>query len=100
MGQKITVTKKRYWRKKAPTRGAHETSSVLGGIWLRAALIRAVRTVAQTAIATIGTSAVLSDVDWKIVASASVLSGILSILTAFAGLPEVDQVTTYEEEDE
>ena len=99
MGQKITVTKKRYWRKKSvPTRGAHETSGVLGGIWLRAALIRAVRTIAQTAIATIGTSAVLSDVDWKIVASASVLSGILSVLTAFAGLPEVDQAT-YEEEE-
>ena len=99
MGQKITETKKRYWRKKAPTRGAHE-SGVLGGIWLRAALIRAVRTVAQTAIATIGTSAVLSDVNWKVVVSASVLSGILSILTAFAGLPEVDQATTYEEEGE
>ena len=91
MGQKITETKKRYWRKKSTTRGTHEKPSVLGGIWLRAALIRAVRTVAQTAIATIGTSAVLSDVDWKIVASASVLSGILSILTAFAGLPEADQ---------
>ena len=99
MGQKITVTKKRYWRKKTPTRGTHEKSSVLGGIWLKAALIRAVRTVAQTAIATIGTSAVLTDVDWKIVASASVLSGILSVLTAFAGLPEVDQATTYEEEE-
>jgi hypothetical protein len=95
MGQKITETKKKYWRKKktsaAPTRGMHETSSVFGGIWLRAALIRAVRTVAQTAIATIGTSAVLSDVNWKVVVSASVLSGILSILTAFAGLPEADQ---------
>lgn len=101
MGQKITEKKKGYWRKKsAPTRGTHEKSSVLGGIWLRAALIRAVRTVAQTAIATIGTSAVLSDVNWKVVVSASVLSGILSILTAFAGLPEVDQATTYEEEGE
>ena len=101
MGQKIIEKKKGYWRKKsAPTRGTHEKSSVLGGIWLRAALIRAVRTVAQTAIATIGTSAVLSDVNWKVVASASVLSGILSVLTAFAGLPEVDQVTIYEEEGE
>ena len=102
MGQKITETKKKYWRKKtaaAPTRGMHEKSSVLGGIWLRAALIRAVRTVAQTAIATIGTSAVLSDVNWKVVVSASVLSGILSILTSFAGLPEVDQATTYDEEE-
>ena len=97
MGQKRTETKKRYWRKKSPTRGTHEKSSVLGGIWLRAALIRAVRTVAQTAIATIGTSAVLSDVNWKVVVSASVLSGILSILTALAGLPEVDQATEEEE---
>lgn len=101
MGQKITETKKKYWRKKQPTRGTHEKSGIIGGIWLRAALIRAVRTVAQTAIATIGTSAVLSDVNWKVVVSASVLSGILSILTAFAGLPEVEQeLNTYEEGEE
>lgn len=56
-----------------------------------AALIRAVRTLAQTAIATIGTSALLSEVDWKLVASASVLAAILSILTSIAtGLPEVE----------
>lgn len=55
-----------------------------------AALIRAVRTLAQTAIATIGTTALLTEVDWKIVASASVLAAILSILTSIAtGLPEV-----------
>ena len=59
--------------------------------FIRAALIRAVRTVAQTAVATIGTGAVLSAVDWRMVASASVLAGILSILTSVAtGLPEVD----------
>lgn len=59
--------------------------------FLKAAGIRAVRTVAQTAIATIGTSAILSDVNWGIVISASVLAGILSILTSVAtGLPEVD----------
>lgn len=59
--------------------------------FVKAALIRAVRTVAQTAVATIGTSAVLSAVDWKAVLSASVLAGILSILTSIAtGLPEVD----------
>lgn len=58
--------------------------------WLRAALIRAVRTLAQTAVATIGTSALLSEVNWAIVASASVLAAILSILTSIAtGLPEV-----------
>lgn len=59
--------------------------------FVKAALIRAVRTVAQTAVATIGTSAVMSAVDWKMVLSASVLSGILSILTSIAtGLPEVE----------
>ena len=58
--------------------------------WVKCALVRAVKTVSQTAIATIGTSAVLSQVDWKIVVSASILSGILSILTSVAGLPEVE----------
>lgn len=58
--------------------------------WLRAAGIRAVKTVAQTAIATIGASAVLSAVDWPMVASASVLAGLLSLLTSVAGLPEVE----------
>ena len=60
--------------------------------FFKAALIRALRTIAHTAIATIGTSAVLSAVDWKMVLSASVLAGILSILTSIAtGLPEVDE---------
>ena len=59
--------------------------------FLKAAAIRAVRTIAQTAIATIGTCAVLSDVNWAVVASASILAGILSILTSVAtGLPEVE----------
>lgn len=58
--------------------------------WLKAAGVRAIKTVAQTAVATIGTSAVLSQVDWKVVASASVLAGILSLLTSLAGLPEVE----------
>lgn len=58
--------------------------------WTQAALIRAIKTVAQTAVATIGTTAVLEAVDWKLVASASVLAGILSILTSVAGLPEAD----------
>lgn len=59
--------------------------------WIYAAGIRAIKTVAQTAVATIGTSAVMSSVDWKMVLSASVLAGILSMLTSVAGLPEVDE---------
>ena len=58
--------------------------------WLKAAGVRAVKTVAQTAVATVGTSAVLSQVDWRFVVSASVLAGILSLLTSVAGLPEVE----------
>lgn len=59
--------------------------------WIKAAGIRALKTVAQAAIATIGTSAVLSDVNWLMVASASVLAGVLSLLTSLAGLPELEE---------
>ena len=58
--------------------------------WWKAAGVRAIKTVAQTAVAKIGTTAVLSEVNWLAVASASVLAGILSLLTSVAGLPEVE----------
>jgi hypothetical protein len=58
--------------------------------WIKAAAVRAVRTVAQTAIATIGTAVVVGNVNWVYVISASVLAGILSVLTSLTGLPEVD----------
>ena len=58
-------------------------------LWLKAAGVRAVKTVAQTAVATIGTSAVMGEVNWIMVGSASLLAGILSMLTSVAGLPEV-----------
>ena len=59
--------------------------------WLKAAGIRALKTVAQTAIATIGTSALIEKVDWLVVLSASALAGVLSLLTSLAGLPEVPE---------
>lgn len=59
--------------------------------WLKAAEIRALKTVAQTAVATIGTATVLGGIDWMAVASASVLAGVLSVLTSIAGLPEVTE---------
>ncbi|MGN0489395.1 MAG: holin [Ruminococcus sp.] len=59
--------------------------------WLKAAGIRAVKTAAQTAVATIGVSAVMSEVNWLAVGSASLLAGILSILTSLKGLPEVEE---------
>lgn len=68
-------------------------------MWAKAAGIRAVRTVAQTAIATIGTAVAIGEVDWLLVGSTAVLAGVLSILTSVAGLPEV-KITTIEDKQE
>lgn len=59
--------------------------------WVKAAAVRAIRTFAQTAIATIGTTALMEDVNWLVVGSASLLAAILSLLTSVAGLPEVEE---------
>lgn len=61
--------------------------------WWKAALVRAVKTVAQTAVATIGTAAMLDEVNWLMVGSAALLAGVLSLLTSVGGLPEVEEVT-------
>lgn len=59
--------------------------------WVKAAAIRAIKTVAQTAVATIGTTALFHEVDWLIVGSSALLAGVLSVLTSVAGLPEVEE---------
>ena len=66
-------------------------AKIMNKEWAKAAGIRALKTVAQTAIATIGTSAAIESVNWKLVLSASVLAGILSLLTSVAGLPELKE---------
>lgn len=68
--------------------------------WIHAATIRAIKTICQTAIASIGSAAVIEEVNWKIVVSAAVLAGLLSYLTSFAGLPEVDETEDEENADD
>ncbi len=58
--------------------------------WVKATAVRAIKTMAQTAVAVIGTSAVINSVDWKLVASASIVAGVVSILTSVSGIPEVE----------
>lgn len=65
--------------------------NVFSAKWLKCATIRMIKTIAQTAIATIGTESMINNVDWKIVISTSLLAGILSLLTSVAGLPEVKE---------
>ena len=66
--------------------------------WIKSALIRAIKTIVQTAVATIGTSAMFTEVNWMLVVSASLFAGLLSILTSIGGLPELN--TTYKEDEE
>ena len=64
-----------------------------GRVWARAAIIRAIRTFAQTALATIGTQTVFTNVDWKFVGSTALLAGIVSMLMSITGLPEVNNAS-------
>ena len=59
--------------------------------WFKAAGVRAVKTIAQTAVGVIGSSAIISEVDWRVVVSASILAGVVSLLTSVAGLPEIKE---------
>ena len=71
----------------------------MSNYWIRCACVRAIKTIAQTAVATIGSAVVLSAVDWRMVVSASILAGVLSMLTSVAGLPEVDMLEEFDEDE-
>lgn len=68
--------------------------------WAKAAIVRSLKTVAQSAVAMIGTAVVMAEVDWKMVVSAALLAGVISILTSIAGLPEVTTEETIESEEQ
>lgn len=87
MAQTIIKKIKRFFRKKKSTRGIETNES---RTWWAAARVRAYKTMAQTAISTIGTTAYIDGINWKLVISSSLLAGLLSILTSVKGLPEVD----------
>ena len=76
---------------KKTTKGKIENEKIFTKEWAKATAVRAIKTVAQTAVATIGVSAVMTDVNWIAVGSASLLAGVLSVLTSVAGLPEVSE---------
>ena len=71
----------------------------MSNYWIRCAVVRACKTMAQSAIAVIGSACVLSAVDWRMVVSASILAGVLSLLTSVAGLPEVDMLEEFDEDE-
>lgn len=71
-------------------KGGESMKGYTSETWIKAAGIRAIKTVAQTAVATIGSTAFFTEVDWLVVGSASLLAGILSLLTSIAGLPELE----------
>lgn len=93
MAQKIIIKKLKFWRKKKTANRTLplEQEDNMNNSWLRAAIIRAVRTIAQAALAGIGTALAMSEVNWKYVISTSTLAGIFSLLTSVAGLPEVKE---------
>lgn len=68
----------------------------MNALWLKAALVRAVKTVAQTAVAVIGSASLFTEVDWLMIASASAMAGVLSLLTSVAGIPEAPAPTAPE----